>query len=174
VRKHFWYSCLIVVLIILSACSTRSTVTPEPPPTDLPAESIFGPGTLTLSLPSGWDVSSETIRSDPDRPYDLYLLGQNPTESGGPGLSRVVIASASEWTAEEFAISQCSTCPLNAFEPATVAGKPALRTQIGGGDVPILITWYFVENKGHLIAFAIHDPQTLMPLEEVINSIQFQ
>ena len=64
----------------------------------------------------------------------------------------------------------CSTCPENSFEEVTVGGKPGLRTEIGGGGVPMVITWTFVENQGKLIAFAIHDPQTLAPLNAVRNN----
>jgi hypothetical protein len=48
---------------------------------------------------------------------------------------------------------------------------PASRTQVGGGGVPFVITWYFVEHNGNLIALAIHDQQTLEPLDAVIQSI---
>jgi hypothetical protein len=135
---------------------------------------MFGPGTFSLTLPAGWDVfGPESITTDPSRPYELYLLGVDPSVSGGPGTSRVIVARATEWTPEELAVSQCSTCPPGDFEAVTIAGRPALRTQIGGGGVPFVTTWYFVEHRGNLIAFAIHDPETLEPLSEVIDTIQF-
>jgi hypothetical protein len=169
-------------LIFLVACNPGEIVSPVPPsPTDTPssfsgdsAESVFGPGTFSLALPTGWDViGPEVTSSDPERPYQLYLLGVDPSVSGGPGTSQVIVASAAKWTPEELAFSQCITCPQNDFITVTIAGQSALRTQIGGGDVPILITWYYVEHKGYLIAFAIHDPETLQPLSEVIETIQF-
>ena len=127
-----------------------------------------------IDLPDGWNISSEEINSDPNRPYVLYLLGEDPTTNDGAGTSRVVIANADEWSPEEFILSQCSNCPLNPFEPATLGEIPALRTEIGGGGVPFVITWYFVEHKGKLIGFVIHDPETLLPLDEVIASIRFE
>jgi hypothetical protein len=77
-------------------------------------------------------------------------------------------------TPEDFVRSQCSTCPQNDFEAVMLDGIPALRTDIGGGGVPFAITWYFVEHEGNFIALAIHDPQTLEPLNEVIESIRFE
>jgi hypothetical protein len=89
-------------------------------------------------------------------------------------VSRVVVANASEWTPEEFALSQCSTCPENPIESLILGGLPASRTQVGGGGVPFMVTWYFIEHGDDLIALAIHDPETLEPLDEVIQSIQFK
>jgi hypothetical protein len=37
-----------------------------------------------------------------------------------------------------------------------------------------MMTWYFVPYQDKLIGFAIHDPETLAPLEEVIQSKQFE
>lgn len=171
--RYVWSVCLIG---FLAGCAS-----PQVTPTDIgaatseePAQNIFGEDTFIIDLPDGWDIVSEEIRSDPDRPYVLFLLGENPTTDGGPGTSRVVIASADLWTPEDFVLSQCSTCPLNPLESTTLGGKPALRTEIGGGGVPIMITWYFVEHRGKFFAFALHDPQTLQPLDEVLTSIQFE
>jgi hypothetical protein len=168
-------------LVFLAACSspliaTPTSLLPDQPaaPTDQPAQSVFGEGTFTIDLPEGWDIASEEISSDANGTYVLYLLGEDPAVNHGPGTSRVVIANADEWTPEEFALSQCSTCPENPFESTTLDGKPALRTEIGGGGVPFRITWYFVQHNGKLIAFAIHDPETLLPLDKVIASIQFE
>jgi hypothetical protein len=136
---------------------------------------LFGEGTFTLALPEGWDVAGPTVAgNDPDRPYEDWALGTDPTASGGPGTSHVAILDPAQWTAEDFALAQCSACPQNPFEDVVVGGKPARRTQVGGGGVPFTITWYFVEHNGKLIAFAIHDPETLEPLEDVIASIQFE
>jgi hypothetical protein len=63
---------------------------------------------------------------------------------------------------------------LNTFESVTLAGKSAIRAQIGGGGVPFMIVWHFVEHQGNFIAFALHDPQTLLPLDNVIESVQFE
>lgn len=177
---------LSLLLLLLAACSSpqgssppvETPVSPSPElpktPTAEEAQNIFGEGTFSIDLPDGWDISSEEIHRDPDPPYTLYLLGESPTTNDGPGVSRILIANAVEWTPEEFVLSQCSTCPVNPFESTTLGGVPALRTQIGGGGVPIMITWYFVEHNGKLIAFAIHDPQTLLPLDDVLASIQFK
>jgi len=181
-KKLIWVFLILTGLMLFSACNLPSseappltaTVPPADPMTDEPV-SIFGRGTFGIALPSGWDVSGpETINTDPSRPYEIYLLGENPTTDDGPGSSRVIIANAAEWTPEELALTQCSTCPQNPFESITLGGKPGVRTQIGGGGVPFMLTWYFVENQGNLIAFTIHDPQTLEPLDAVIQSIHFE
>lgn len=177
-----------LVLLLFSACSTQPEATAAPLPTeppsvpteapavpvDEPVERVFGPGTFSLDLPEGWDIFGPSeVTSDPDRPYEVYRLGEDPTASGGPGLSIVAIDREAKWTPEEFALAQCSTCPNNGFESITIDGIPGLRTEIGGGGVPMMVTWYFLEHQGNFIAFAIHDPETLEPLEDVIQSIQF-
>lgn len=175
IRISIFMACLLV-LCACSSTQTSPTALPELPatPTAEPVQSIFGPGTFSIDLPEGWDVSSVEVSTDSNRPYTLFTLGENPTSNDGPGISRVIIARADQWTPEEFVLSQCSTCPQNPFEPVALGGKSALRTKIGGGGVPIMITWYFVEYNGNLIALAIHDPQTLEPLDEVLASIQFE
>ena len=172
----------MIGLFILSACGSQAPEPVEPAPDDLPQEPteetaipLFGPGTLSLDLPSGWDVAGpDMVVADDGRSYESYSLGEDPTSSGGPGMSHVIIADASIWTPEELVLMQCSTCPDNGFEPVTVGGKPAVRTQIGGGGVPMMVTWTYVENNGKLIGFAIHDPQTLDPLDGVIETIIFE
>lgn len=178
--KYFFTLVCLIGLLILCACSSVNAI--EQPAGDafgvtgeVEAENVFGPGTFSISLPEGWDIlGPETITTDPDRPYKLFLLGMDPSGNSGPGISRVIIASASEWTHEELASVQCSTCPQPLFESVMIDGQPAFRAQVGGGEVPILITWYYLENQGNLIAFAIHDPSTLEPLLEVIESIQLE
>lgn len=131
-------------------------------------------GEFSLKLPEGWRASDPlTVSNDPTRPYTLYILGTEPEASGGPGSSSIVIADAAQWTPEDFVQSQCSTCDAHLFEDVTLGGRAARRTQVGGGSVPFTTTWTFVENNGKLIALAIHDPESLQPLEAVIQSIQF-
>jgi len=181
-KKLFIFGLIFGFLLVFSACKNQSTETPQPIPTDTPANissesaiNVFGTDTISLSLPAGWDIFGPlVVESASGQSYDVYMLGENPSQDEGPGVSRVVIADASEWTPDKFVLSQCSTCSPNTYESVTLAGKTVLRTQIGGGGVPFMITWYFIEHKGNLIAFAIHDPQTLEPLEDVIESIQFE
>jgi hypothetical protein len=172
---------LMLGLLFVSSCNLNTPVPPDQLPTDTMAEPtevtaipIFGPGTFSLDLPEGWDVAGPNVVTTEDgRAYDSYSLGEDPTSSGGPGTSHVIIGDAAEWTPEELVLMQCSTCPDNGFEQVVVGGKPGQRTQVGGGGVPMMITWTYVENKGKLIGIAIHDPQTLEPLTAVIDSIIF-
>ena len=175
------YILYLASFLVLAACGSLQETPSEPPqpgftitPSVGAAQGVFGPGTFSIDLPQGWDITSVEINTDPNRPYTLYLLGVNPTGNDGPGVSRVAIADADQWTPEDFALAQCSTCPQNAFESVNLGGKPALRTEVGGGGVPIRITWYFVENNGNFIALAIHDPESLLPLEDVLASIMFE
>ncbi|MBI4671381.1 MAG: hypothetical protein HY741_06890 [Chloroflexi bacterium] len=132
-------------------------------------------GKFSLQLPDEWTAAGPMkMENDPQRPFNQYVLGTNPGDDGGPDASRIVIADAQQWTPEQFAQSQCSVCPAHPFEKITLGGKPAQKTQVGGGSVSFLMTWYFVEHNDKLIAFAIHDRETLAPLENVITSIQFQ
>jgi hypothetical protein len=174
------YLVYLASILVLAACGSPQYVPPEPAQSGSTAtrsvesaQSVFGPGTFSIDLPQGWDIASVEISTDPNRPYTLYLLGANPTGNDGPGISRVAIADADQWTPEDFVLAQCSTCPQNGFESVTLGGKPAQRTEVGGGGVPIVTTWYFVENHGNLIAIAIHDPESLLPLEDVLASIKF-
>lgn len=173
-KKLFLFSGLLLGGLILNACAPQATDMPAEP-TVVEAESVFGAGTFSFDLPDGWDIfGPEKINDDQGRSYDLYLLGEDPTSSDGPGISQVIVASADQWTPQDLAQAQCSTCLDNGFEEVAVAGKSAQRTQIGGGGVPIVITWYYVENHGNLIAFALHNPQTLAPLDAVIETIVFE
>lgn len=130
---------------------------------------------LSLQLPQGWQVAGPLpTNTNMDVPFDLYVLGTNPQSSGGPGASLIAVADAGEWTPQQFVQGQCSTCPEGDFQEVTFGGLPALRTEIGGGGVPFTITWFFVENKGKIIAISILDPQTMAPLDEVLQSIRFE
>jgi hypothetical protein len=174
---------LLAGLFLVSGCNLNAaslpTQTPNDPipqePAEIPVVPIFGPGTFSLDLPAGWDIAGpNVITADDGRTYEDFALGEDPTSSGGPGISHVIVADAAQWSPEDLVMVQCSTCPDNGFEEVIVGGKTALRTQIGGGGVPMMITWTYVENQGKLIGLAIHDPQSLEPLNEVIDSIIFE
>lgn len=175
---------LLFVSLLALACQVLGQATPTPTPTvpatptDVPATPdparyVNEQGGFSLILPQGWTaIGPQPVGNDPARPYDLYILGQDPAPSGGPGSSQIAILDAAQWTAEDFVLSQCSTCPAGTFEDVTLGGVPARRTQVGGGGVPFMVTWHFVEHDGKLIALAIHDPESLEPLDEVLQSFQ--
>jgi hypothetical protein len=177
--------------VLLAACvlTPAATSIPTIPPTPTvlvasPAPATLRPdpgrysnaeGGFSLVLPEGWSAAGPLpIDGDPQRPYNLYVLGTDPASSGGPGASKIAILDPQQWTPEDFALAQCTTCPVQPFEDVTLGGKPARRTQVGGGDVPFMVTWTFVENQGKLIALDIHDPDSLEPLEDVLQSITFE
>ncbi len=181
-KRYILFTLIISGFIVVSSCNLPVSTSPdiEAPGvallTDTPqtAESIFGPGTFTLALPAGWDVIGPDLISWESGSYDLWRLGPDPSSSGGPGTSHVIIADPGVWKPEALMLAQCSTCPPPEFEGVTIDGQPALRAQLGGGGVPLMITWHFIEHNGKLIAFTIHDPETLEPLNDVIESIKLQ
>ncbi len=75
---------------------------------------------------------------------------------------------------EEFAASQCSTCPEHRSEAVTLGTVPAERLSIGGGAVPFEKSWFFFENQGKRIGLAVHDPDTLDPLDEVLATSRLE
>jgi hypothetical protein len=192
--KRYCLLWMLVLTTLLSACNFPTVTNTAPPqvvptstptleqlvatslPTQDPTRYYNTEGGFSLKLPEGWQVSGPfEVTNDPARPYIAYLLSPSTDQSlrGGPGISRIVLADPAQWNVEKLVLDQCSTCPVNPPEEITLDGISALRTQVGGGDVPFLNTWVFVEHRGKWLGFAIHDPETLAPLEEVIQSIQF-
>lgn len=186
IKRFFFLNLLIVVLAACLPTSEPTIVTPTVLPTlaatAVPATPIpTAPGTrytnaegqFSLQLPNGWQVlEPQIVMNDGERPYTLYVLGDNPAPSGGPGSSNIIIADTQLWTTADFVQSQCSTCPAHPIEQIVLNGVPAQQTKIGGGDVPITITWHFITHNGNLIALAIHNAETLEPLNDVLQSIQ--
>lgn len=131
-------------------------------------------GRFQITLPEGWQVvGPEEVQVEDGIAYSLYLLGEQPSKfGGGPGESRIIIADANQLSIARFLEQQCSLCPEQPIEQIGIAGAPAWRTIIGGGSVPIEVEWIFVEHAGKLIGFSIHDPETLVSLDQVVQSIQ--
>lgn len=189
-KKTFLYIGILAVLLLVSACSLQPAANapaddvpdnalPADEDTtnsaDQPAESVFGEGGFTLDLPEGWDVfGPDTIEDEAGRSYQIYLIAPDQGYLEGPGASKVIIASTAEWSTMDLIQNQCSTCPDNGYEVIMLGNTSALKTEIGGGGVPFTVTWYFVEHGGNLIGISIHDPETLEPLTDVVESIQFQ
>jgi hypothetical protein len=189
-NNRFLMPLIVLLLTTLSACNPSTTgptatetnapmltsqseiPSPSATPTVEQSRYLIEEVKLSIKLPQGWSVFGPLeISSAGMHSYELYILGIEPTASSGPGSSKIAIADPAEWTPEQFVQAQCITCPEQPFEEVTLGGKSAQRTQVGGGGVPIIITWYFVENNDKLIALAIHDPETLEPLEDVLQSI---
>ncbi len=186
--KRFFF--LNLLIVILAAClptsnppTATSTALPTLAATAVPATPIpttvpdtrytNAEGQFSLQLPDGWQVlEPQIVLNDGERPYTLYILGENPAPSGGPGSSKIAIADAQLWTIEAFVQSQCNVCPAHPIEQVTLNGLPAQQTKIGGGDVPITVTWHFITHNGNLIALAIHNAETLEPFTDVLQSIQ--
>ena len=161
-----------------AAAEVEVTSVPATDPTPASPEERYvnDEGDFSLVLPEGWSVLGPLPTTVPESgaAYNLYVLGAAPTESGGPGASMIVIAEASQLTLEQFAASQCSTCPAHTPQAVTLGTVPAQRLLIGGGTVPFEKSWFFFENQGMRIGLAVHDPDTLEPLDEVLATLRLE
>jgi hypothetical protein len=159
-----------------------------PPPTevlpDTPTATATSPGSgryineeggFSLILPATWDIIGPLeAATDQGSTFSLYLLGENPAQGSGPGLSKIVIAAQEYPTVEQYLEYQCSTCPSHPTEMVTLGDAVAVHTLSGGGAVPHLLDWYFIEGDSSWIGLCIHDPETLEPLHEVLDSFRFE
>ena len=131
----------LAAVALAAGCSLGGAVTPprSTAAPSTPAECYFNNECkFSLVLPVGWWELGPLAMTLPGTGagYSLYVLGPMPTESGGPGASMIVIADAAQMTLEQFAASQCSTCPGRSPEAVTLGTVPAERLLIGGGTVP--------------------------------------
>jgi len=130
---------------------------------------------ISLVLPTDWSAAGPFAIDIPGQfEYDLYVLGISPSDSGGPGPSRLIVGDPSTMSFEAFVASQCAHCPAQPIEDAVVAGVPVRRTTIGGGSVPFQVEWIFLEHAGKLIGLSIHDPGTLESLPDVLGSLRLE
>lgn len=173
---------------MLSSCSSETPtpspppteplqieVSPTPPPTETLDRYINEEGGFSLILPEGWSAAGPfRVQVDDDLFYNMYQLGMNPSEQGGPGTSRIMVADASRLTIERFVEQQCSTCPQQDVEAVEFGGIAGQRTVIGGGSVPFDVEWYFFENAGRLIGLSIHDVETLKNLDSILETLQLE
>jgi hypothetical protein len=185
-EKCFGFLLLVFVMVLLSACSPE--MTPKVPPvSDNPIEVVTPTleleqgrylneqGQFSLILPDGWEVFGPIDASSGNGlTFTLYNLGLELDASGGPGTSSIIIAESNAFTIEEFVQGQCSTCPPAPIKDIQLAGINARQTVIGGGGVPFEITWTFFEHSGKRIGLKIHDPETLEPLNEILESLRLQ
>ena len=174
----------IVILLALSACTPTGptvapTVTEQTPDVVTPTvdESdgryLNEQGQFSLSLPEGWKVFGPVDASAGEGvSFTLYSLGLQPEASGGPGASSIVIMDPGAVSIERFVQAQCSTCPAAPIQDIQLGDVNARQTVIGGGGVPIEVTWTFFEHNGKRIGLKIHDTETLEPLQQVLESLQ--
>jgi len=126
---------------------------------------------FSMTLPENWNVAGPFAVQGDNLSYQVYTLGVDAGSEGGPGMSRIVIGDASVLTVEGFTQQQCQTCPMNPVEHITLDGRPAQRVLVGGGGVPFMVEWTFVQLGGQLVGFSLHDPETLEPLPSVLESV---
>lgn len=185
-EKCFSFLLLVFVAVLMLACSPEMTPT-VPPVSENPVEVVTPTleldqgryfneqGQFSLILPDGWEVFGPLDASSGNGlTFILYNLGLEPDASGGPGISSIIIADSNTFTIEEFVQGQCSTCPPAPIQDIQLAGVDARQTVIGGGGVPLEITWTFFEHNGKRIGLKIHDPETLESLMDVLESLKLQ
>jgi len=172
---------LAALALIVPACNLGDAAAPplEATATSTAAQDkryVNDEGGFSLVLPEGWSVLGPLpmTLSEGGAGYNLYVLGEAPSESGGPGASMIVIADAAQMTLEQFSASQCSACPGHSPEAVALGAVPAERLLIGGGTIPFEKAWFFFEHQGRRIGLAIHDPDTLEPLDEVLATLRLE
>lgn len=171
-------SCNMMTTTAEEMLQTTTTSATESAPTE--AALVSGrysdqEGRFSLQLPDGWEILGPLeIEVDGETAYDLYLVGQDPAPGSGPGISRIVIAERARFSVEEFIESQCSTCPRHAMESVLLGTTIAERTFIGGGGMPILVEWDFIDRGQLWIGLSIHDPESMATLAEVLDTFQFE
>jgi hypothetical protein len=129
---------------------------------------------VSMVLPDGWSVAGPFRVEADGLTYDAYSVGLEPSASGGPGLSRIVVGDSSSMTLDAFALQQCKTCPEHPIEDTTLDGRPARRLTIGGGGVPFTVEWTFVELGSRTVGFSLRDPDTLAPLPDILATVRLQ
>jgi len=180
-RRKILTLVLAALALIVPACNLGGAAAPplEASATSTASQDeryINDEGGFSMVLPEGWSVLGPLPVTVPESgaAYNLYVIGAAPTESGGPGASMIVIAEATQLTLELFAASQCSTCPAQPPQAVTLGTVPAQRLLIGGGSVPFEKSWFFFEHQGKRIGLAVHDPDTLEPLDEVLATLRLE
>lgn len=164
---------LIVLTLGLGACAAVESTpnTPVPSATPSGVRHQFEDGIFSLALPAAWSVSAaQEVRLNSGVEYRLYWLGVDPDTQGGPGLSRVIVGSLRQLTIGRFIQSQCEACAPPIIEPVSLGAFPALKLALVEPGQPS-IEWYLVQIDDRLIALAIHDPQSMQPLEQVLQSL---
>ncbi len=169
----FVSSCTAGVVGGIPATGTVEKIENTAAPIDSDARYVNREGGFSLVLPQEWQVVGPIPISQDGFTYNSYALGVDPAASGGPGTSHIIIADDAVLSVEEFIRLQCSTCPQHPLESIQIGEFSALRTQIGGGGVPITVEWTLIEKDGHLLGFSLHDPETLEPLDAVLQSLVF-
>ena len=167
-----------MLVLVLDACTAEPTPTSESKPrSSVPAGSNYhsAEGGFYLTLPDGWHEFGPVLNQiNPDKPYLVFYFSPNPIiPDGGINFSQIILADKDQWTPETLVKAQCLSCPTHPFEDVTLGNKPAQRTQIGGGDLPFLVTWYFFEHNRNLVGMTFLDPDTMDPLVDVVESIYF-
>lgn len=148
---------------------TAVPATPNTPIPSIPADAMphtFVEGNFSISLPAGWKVAGPFEAAQ----YRLYTFGFEPGNSGGPGISQIILANEGALTVEQFAQQQCNACPSNPIENITLGGLPAKRTVIGGGSAPAF-EWHFINHAGKFIGFSIRPAGD--GLEWILPSLSF-
>jgi hypothetical protein len=180
---------LFIVALLIVSCREAVSSAPVDPSSAVDRSRLFeetaaaGDSTryvnqemgFSLQLPDSWQViGPQQVRLNDEAMYELYLLGENPSNGSGPGVSRIVIAEGARISVEQFIEHQCSTCPRHPEERVRLGQGSALRTHIGGGGVPHRTAWHFLDRGSRWMGLSIHDPETLEPLQEVLDSFRFE
>jgi hypothetical protein len=169
----FTSSCVSVAAVEVPAADKIEKMGNPTAASDSAVRYVNQEGGFSLVLQKEWQVVGPISISQDGITYDSYALGVDPAASGGPGTSRIIIADDAVLSIEEFVRLQCSTCSQPALESIWMGEYPAIRVEIGGGDVPITVEWTFIKKDGQLFGFSLHDSRTLEPLDAVLQTLVF-
>jgi hypothetical protein len=170
---------LVLLLLALAACGqpaptpfpTRASVTrvaASPTPTPVPQRYVNEIAGFSFDLPTDWQVVEQGM-TELGR---YYLIGPEPL-GPGPGTSALFVAGAEALAAAEAAATlACEACETEPeFEPVTIGELEGLRARIGE---PVAVDWYFVSHGDWLIFFTLHDPETLLTREDLLQTFRME
>lgn len=187
-RRRLWLALSAATILITLSCNlmtpsagdpVQPTSTPDrvlvPSTSPDPKRYINQEGGFSIRIPDDWGVAGPfEIELDGEAAYNVYHLGSDPSQGSGPGLSSIVLADNNRFSVAYFIASQCSTCPSHAVETVQIGTATAERTFIGGGGVPFLVEWYFIDVEPRWIGLSIHDPETMETLYDVLDTFRFE
>ncbi len=179
----FFWGWQLFFLAGLTACSEsiQPTATLPASPTVLPAiatatipatpeklvRTEIAAASLTLSLPDTWVVGESQLT-----PLGLVIhLGPEPL-GPGPFSSTLIVTDPNQYEAATLAAAlACNQECAVPLIPTTVAGQPAQKA-ILGADSPTPLEWFFLTREGQLLAFTLHDAQTLITRSDLVDSLE--
>jgi hypothetical protein len=174
-RQVWWLSLLLLVSLV--ACgqpaptpfptvASVTRVAASPTPTPAPQRYTNEIAGFSFDLPDGWQVVEQGMT----QLGRYYLIGPEPL-GPGPATSALFVAGVEGLAAAEAAATlACEPCETEPeLEPVTIGEVEALRATLGE---PVAVDWYFVSHGDWLIFFTLHDPETHLTREDLLQTFR--